>query len=218
MAAVRIRYRTVEIGAVDLHVRSLRDAQQFDDVGGAAERVGIGSAAWPMFGVIWASGRVLAQLMEKRDVQGLRILEVGCGLGLASLVLHHREADVTATDHHPEAGDFLARNAALNGDEELPYERADWVDLHDTLGAFDLIIGSDLLYEPDHAHDLAGFIGRHARPTCEVVLVDPGRGNQARFTRAMEALGFSADARVQADDLPDEVYRGQILVFRRGEA
>jgi len=107
VSAVRVRYQTLEIGDVDLHVRSLRDRQQFADAGGAAGRAGISSASWPLFGVVWESGKVLAQLMLGHEIAGLRVLEVGCGIGLASLVLRRRGADITATDQHPEARAFL---------------------------------------------------------------------------------------------------------------
>ena len=36
-----------------------------------------------------------------------RILEVGCGIGLSSLILNRLNADITATDYHPEAEKFL---------------------------------------------------------------------------------------------------------------
>ena len=42
-----------------------------------------------------------------------RILEVGCGLGLASLVLNERSADISATDYHPEVETFLKINTEL---------------------------------------------------------------------------------------------------------
>ena len=40
--------------------------------------------------------------MFEFEIAGKRILEVGCGIGLASLVLNHRPGDITATDHHPQ--------------------------------------------------------------------------------------------------------------------
>ena len=59
--------------------------------------------------------------MFEYQVEGLKILEVGCGIGLASLVLNHRLANITATDYHPEAGGFLNANALLNGDRVIPF-------------------------------------------------------------------------------------------------
>ena len=53
-----------------------------------------------------------------------------------------------------------------------------------------LIIGSDLLYERGHAKALSTFIDIHARQTCEVIIVDPGRGQITRFGRFMAELGY----------------------------
>jgi ETFB lysine methyltransferase len=85
--------------------------------------VGVSEAQWPLFGVVWDASQVLAELMSIHEVEGLRVLEVGSGFGLASLVLRSRGADVTATDMHPRAADFLLRNPALNDQEPVPFVR-----------------------------------------------------------------------------------------------
>lgn len=216
MSAVRVRYQTLEIGDVDLHVRSLRDRQQFADAGGAAGRAGISSASWPLFGVVWESGKVLAQLMLGHEIAGLRVLEVGCGIGLASLVLRRRGADITATDQHPEARAFLDANAALNGLARIPFVRSGWHEPHTGLGHFDLIVGSDVLYERDAVALLADFIDRHARPACRVIIVDPGRGLQGRFSRRMRALGHVAAAPEHLRPDPGGPFQGRILRYARG--
>lgn len=89
----------VPLGGLDLKIRSLSDHQQYADVQGQAGRAGISSAQWGLFGQIWPAGRVLAQAMCVFDIRGKRILELGCGLALASLVLARRGADITASDH-----------------------------------------------------------------------------------------------------------------------
>jgi predicted nicotinamide N-methyase len=190
--ACRVKFQTIEIDeGLDIHVRSLRDLQQFDARDGRAEALGISSAVWPMFGVVWDSGVELAMQMSDLELRGRRILEVGCGLGLASLVLNSRGADVTATDRHPVAEEMLEFNVALNGGRPIPFVRADWADLESTLSRYDLIIGSDLLYMRGHAEAVSGFMGRHARPSCETLLVDPGRNRCGQYNRAMLGLGFT---------------------------
>lgn len=188
--SLRTRYQTLEFGDTDIHVRTLRDKQQYADAGGVADALGISSANWPLFGVIWPSGEVLAHLMFDFEIRGKRILEVGCGIGLASLVLNHRMADITATDYHPEAEDFLRENTCLNGDEMIPFVRTGWCDGDSELGEFDLIIGSDLLYERGHAEQLSDFIDHHAKTSCEVIIVDPGRNWRTRFSKRMQDLGY----------------------------
>ncbi|MCG8550712.1 MAG: hypothetical protein MI799_09960 [Desulfobacterales bacterium] len=57
---------------------------------------------------------VLANLMPDYQIKGKRLLEVGCGIALASLVLNQRAADITATDHQSAARDLLDYNVDLN--------------------------------------------------------------------------------------------------------
>src|SRR3546814_11473376 len=88
--------------------------------------------------------------MATHDVAGKRILELGCGLGLASLVLRRRGADVVASDYHPLAETFLAYNAAPNELPAVPYRTLRWAQPNDSLGRFDQTIGSDIPSESDH--------------------------------------------------------------------
>ena len=216
---LRFKYQTIEFGgSTDIHIRTLRDHQQYSDPEGAADALGISSAQWPLFGVLWESSRVLADLMHGYDVAGRRILEVGCGIGLASLVLNHREADITATDYHPEAGLFLQENVRLNRGQEIPFVRTGWDDAVSKLGDFDLIIGSDILYEREHVELLAAFVAQHARPRCEVVIVDPGRGHHARFSRTMVGNGFTHSQYRPPGSQTVPNYKGQVLVYRRESA
>jgi 2-polyprenyl-3-methyl-5-hydroxy-6-metoxy-1,4-benzoquinol methylase len=216
MTAIRFRYQTIEFEDADIHIRSLRDKQQFSDPLGEAEALGISSAQWSLFGVVWESGEILAREMRSFDIAGKRILEVGCGMALSSLLLNSRHADITATDYHPEAGGFLAENVRLNNGRKIPFLRTGWADLNDGLGRFDVVIGADLLYELEHVELLSAFINRHANPQCEVILVDPGRGNHASFSKKMVALGYSHSQRKPGNfEGMAKPYKGQILQYRR---
>lgn len=213
--SLRYRYQTIEFSEFDIHLRCLRDSQQFDPVDSATSRA-VAPSAWSFFGLLWDSGRVLSQCMSERQGRAVRVLEVGCGIGLASLVLHKRGWAVTASDYHPQAGVFLTENLKLNQAPPLPFVVADWAQDYPQLGEFDLIIGSDLLYEPDHAELLSDFISRHAAPSCEVVLVDARRGWLSGFRRRMEGHGFTV-ARTAAPETDGvkTAYRGHILTCLR---
>ena len=81
----------------------------------------------PLFGLLWPSGAELAACLARRPVRaGERILELGCGLALASLVGHRRGADVTASDCHPLAPGFLAENLRLNALAPMKYRHGHW--------------------------------------------------------------------------------------------
>ena len=216
METVRLRYQTIDVSGFDIHVRSLRDKQQFADALGEAEAMGISSAQWSLFGVVWDSGTVLANEMATFAIEGKRILEVGCGMALTSLLLNARHADITATDIHPEAGNFLIENVRLNNGVKIPFLRTSWESPNDGLGKFDVIVGSDVLYEREHIALLADFIERHAKQSCEVILVDPGRSNHAAFSKTMVTLGYlhSQHKPEESQFLP-AAFKGQVLRYRR---
>lgn len=216
MSALRFRYQTIEFDDVDIHLRTLRDKQQYLDADGVADKLGISSATWSLFGVVWDSSTVLAHLMFDFEIAGKRILEVGCGMALSSLVLNHRHADITATDYHPEVENFLLENVLLNKGRDIPFIRTGWADEDSGLGEFDLVIGSDLLYEGDHVGLLANFINQHARPQCEVILIDPGRSYHARFSKKMVSLGYThSQSKPVAVDYLTQPFRGQVLRYLR---
>jgi predicted nicotinamide N-methyase len=217
MPGYGVRETECTIGGSVYRLRVLSDTQQFADPDGHGERLGISSAQWSLFGQVWPAGRLLAQAMQRFDVEGKRILELGCGIGLASLVLQRRGADVVASDAHPLAEVFLAYNAALNGLPALHYRQLRWDTPLPTLGRFDAIIASDVLYERGHAELIDAVVERHASPCAEVLVTDPGRGNSARFSHLLARRGFVVESRhcpMNDADMPP--YRGRLLHYRRG--
>lgn len=217
-------------GAANLLIRSLLDRQQFSDPLGDAERLGISSATWPLFGLLWPSGALLAARMATHVLRpGERILEIGCGLALASLVGHRRGADVTASDCHPLAAAFLQHNLRLNGLAPMNYRHGEWAAAPpptplqgarwtgDVQQRYDLIMGSDVLYDRDASSALAGFIVRHSAPTAQVWIVDPNRGNRAAFSARMLDAGFSLhEDRLDHPRLgAAAAYKGRMLTYQR---
>lgn len=219
MTGYQVRETRHAVGGHVYRLRVLSDKQQFADPDGHGARIGISSAQWSLFGQVWPAGGLLAQAMQHFDIAGKRILEIGCGIGLASLVLQKRGADVTASDMHPLAEVFLAYNAALNDLPALNYRLLRWDIPLPSLGRFDAIVASDVLYERDSADTLSALIGRHVEPRAEVLITDPGRGNSARFSRLLAAQGFDVDAMAcPMDDRDIPPHRGRLLHYRRGLA
>lgn len=210
----KLKFETVSGSDADIQLRSLLDRQQYYDPSGKAEAMGISSAAWPIFGMLWPSARVLAHAMQTFEIQGKKILEVGCGLALASLVLHRRGANITASDCHPLAAAFLRANLKLNGLPAMKYRTGNWSADNPRLGHFDVIIGSDVLYDRDQPETLSQFINRHAKPGVDVLIVDPDRGNRASFNRKMGLLGYShTETRVVALPGGGSAYKGRLLRY-----
>lgn len=217
MPGYEVETVTHRIGGSDFRIRALLNRQQFSDPDGTAEHAGVSPAAWPLFGVVWPAGLALAEEMSHFPITGKSILELGCGIALTSLVLARRGADITACDYHPLAEAFLQHNTLLNDLPALPFRTAPWLGPNPLLGRYDLIIGSDLLYERDHALLLADFIGLHANPASQVLIADPGRGYVSPFSVLMTAQGYvrSAQALPMAESIGMPASRGQLYSYLR---
>ncbi|MDC8785543.1 class I SAM-dependent methyltransferase [Roseateles koreensis] len=227
MPGYLFKQECIQIAGVEsLQIRSLLDRQQFSDPEGEAQALGISSAFWPLFGLLWPSGLHLAEAIGQRQLgSNESILEIGCGLGLASLVAHRRGALVTASDCHPLAGSFMLENLRLNNLPPLRYCHGNWnppgdhapsrLRVPQVQGRFDLIMGSDVLYERDGNGALPRFIELHALPHCEVIIVDPNRGNRSAFSKRMHSMGFQLEE-VKLHSLPGtELYKGRLLRYQR---
>ncbi|MFP8777254.1 class I SAM-dependent methyltransferase [Hydrogenophaga sp. RWCD_12] len=220
MPGYQVRHQTVTIGGRDYAIRSLLDNQQYADPQGTAEDTGMGASGWPLFGQVWPSARVLALAMDSHDIAGKRVLEIGAGLALASLVIHRRGGDITVSDWHPLTAEFLQQNLQANGLGPLQVHAGNWsvddADGASGLGRFDLIIGSDILYERQQPAQLARFIDQHAAPGAEVLIVDPDRGNRSAFGREMALLGFVLTMESAERQLENgEAFKGRFLHLRR---
>lgn len=150
----------------------------------------------PYFGMLWPAAEALAQFLvdHPQMIQGKKVLELGCGLGVPSLVAAHLGAKVLATDYHPDVEGFLARNCR-HSSVEVPYQRLNWRAAEAGLiGQFEVVMGSDVLYESKHAGEVAAGLIRFMAPGGKILLSDPGRNYVRAFLESMDAAGFKCRA------------------------
>jgi predicted nicotinamide N-methyase len=139
----------------------------------------------PYWAELWPSGLALARHVASREVRGLRVLELGCGLGLPALAAALQGADVLATDWAEDAIELLRRNAERNG-LFLHVARTRWSEPEPLLRAapWDLVLGADLLYEARNAEQLAELLPLLGG---EVLLAEPGRPYAKEFLERFKA-------------------------------
>ena len=147
----------------------------------------------PYFGVVWPAARALAEEMARRGpaLAGKSVLEIGCGLALPALVAAKHGARVTATDLHPDVPAFLARNRELNdvGPGALEYLELDWRTA-ELPRRFELVVGSDILYEAGHPAPVAHALAAHVAPGGSILLADPARAYLQACLDELARLGF----------------------------
>jgi 2-polyprenyl-3-methyl-5-hydroxy-6-metoxy-1,4-benzoquinol methylase len=138
---------------------------------GAAEEVPTPTAPW--------------HLMARRhlgDVQGLRVLEIGCGLGAFANYLAEAGATVVAADFSPAAVAYASRLLAPRGGTAVV---ADVQDLPFEDGAFDLVISLDTLeHVPRPSVGLAELV-RVTRPGGRLVITTPNYLSLMGLCRAL---------------------------------
>lgn len=129
----------------------------------------------PYWAELWPAATALAEALP--EVAGLRIVELGCGLGVPSLVAAAKGADVTATDWAADAIELLRQNAKRNG---LAVDAVvhDWREPFDA--RFDLALAADVLYERRNVEPLLERL-RELAPMAMVGLA--GRPYEAEFVR-----------------------------------
>ena len=110
---------------------------------------------------------------------GVRVVEVGCGLAVPSIAAARAGAEVLATDWDTEALDLVAQNASAN-DVQVETAAVDWAHADELVsrGPFDLVLAADVLYERASVALLLSLLPRLAP---EIWLADPGRPAAAAF-------------------------------------
>ena len=144
----------------------------------------------PYWADVWESAIVLAEEIAKLDGHGRTMLELGCGLGLPSLVAARSGFAVTATDYEEPALEGVRYNAAQNGLEGIDARVLDWRNIPSDIDRFDLVVAADVLYEPHHSAALAAVIARTLAPAGLALVADPCRTRAAGFADACRAAGL----------------------------
>ena len=160
--------QSVELPGGELRILQPEEAAELPDAG-AVEWAPVA----PYWAVLWRSGVALARELEGEVLDGLRVVELGCGLAVPSIAAARAGASVLATDTCPEALELAQRNAAANG-VRIETAPVDWGKrgAAPAGGPFDLALAADVLYERASVAPLLSLLPRLAP---EAWLADPGR-------------------------------------------
>lgn len=159
------------------------------------EAAGDPRAQRPFWAFAWPGGQAVARFLidNPRWIRGKHVLDLGCGSGIAAIAAMRAGAlSVLANDIDPLAVRAAAFNADLN-DVTLATSTADL--LGGAPGDVDLILLSDVVYEPELATRVAGFVANAVKRQIPILFGDRG---QTRLPRAPKA----ELARYRADVVP----------------
>jgi len=141
---------------------------------------------FPLWCKIWEPSLFLADhLASMVPRPGKRLLEIGGGLGLVSVVAASFGHSMTMTEHIPDALAFARANAMENGCSDLEIVDLDWNDF--SMGdRFDCIVGSEVVYSERDFEPLERLFEKLLKPDGEVLLVSGVRKTSIAFFARMQ--------------------------------
>jgi predicted nicotinamide N-methyase len=140
---------------------------------------------FPLWAKIWQASVVLAQYLIRMPVEPQkRILEIGSGLGLVGIAAACAGHAVTMTDYNTDALNFARANAQINSCLHLQICRLDWI-RPNLEGAFDYIVGSEIVYKNQDITHLLALFKKYLRPGGKILLVEEMRKTLNEFYKQM---------------------------------
>lgn len=181
----RTATRVVQLGGRDVDLLSPANA---DDL--ISEDDYVRDERLPYWADLWPSAQILAAEVRTMRLAGRRVLELGCGMGLVAVAATMAGGEVTATDYYDDAVLFARLNVAEATGRTIVTRMVDWSQLPADLGRFDVVLASDVLYEPRYAAMVAGAIAATLVRGGEAIVADPGRIALPDFRAECERRGL----------------------------
>jgi len=178
----------------------------------------------PYWAELWPSGVALAAKIARDPaiVQGRRVLELGCGLGVTAIAALKAGADLLVTDYSPEALALCSLNALDQVGAQPKSLRVNWRDIGATLhgtveGGFPVVLAADVLYEGRDLEPLLALVEHVVAPSGELWLAEPGRPPAARFLESIGTRGWADESEKCSGPWPDpdDNRKGVVVTIHR---
>jgi len=154
----------------------------------------------PFWATTWRAAAGLDRFLDRIDIQGVRVLEIGCGTGHVGLSAAHRGGQVTLTDGVSDPL-LLVRLSTWELKDRCRVRRLRFgIDRLDE-PRFPLILGSDVTYLRSLWPELDQCLREHLSESGRVLLSDPYRLIANEFRNWIQSRGWNyTEHRIQLDD------------------
>ena len=208
----------LSLGGTALHVAVPADLDRLlDDPEVVALNARDGSL--PYWAQLWPGAYLLAEAVIAADwPEGIRALEIGCGLGLAGLAALSKGLRVVFSDRDETPLAFVAKSVRLNGFPPQSYELRplDWRD--EGIETFPFILGADVVYESSHVPIILNLLSRTLEPEGQAWLAGHYRAANEEFDeKILENGEFSLEKRpIKAMTETGRSLEGTLRIITRG--
>lgn len=155
----------------------------------------------PYWTEIWPAAVVLAEHLYSaaREIRGRICLDLGCGLGLTTLVAADCGAKTVGVDFERAALGFARKNACQNNTVPFGLVQMDWNKPCFYPGTLDFIWGADILYETRFFNPLSGFFKEHLQAGTRIWLADQVRNISSGIRERFFDKGFAAAIKTETE-------------------
>lgn len=192
-----LQTEAVTVAGHTLAIRSVRDTNALLDM--IDPDTFLADERLPYWAELWPSAIALARwVFSFPGLKETRVLELGCGLGLAGIAAAMAGARVTMTDYDGDALMFARFNASLNlggaaSGRSVDFALMDWRSPSVGKG-FEVVLGSDIVYERRHHGWVLDALPRLLAPSGVALLTDPGRETGRAFADVARDRGYTLEA------------------------
>ena len=186
-----VEVRTVNVAGMSFKIVAMVDATHLLDQPDCARRF-LDADVAPYGVELWPAAIMLAEHIAQWTPPPRWTFEIGCGLGLVSLVAARLGWAIRAGDHEPTSLAFGRENARLNDVPQDIFQPFDW-NSPMAAGPFDCIVGADILYQLSNHDPILRCLGGLLSPGGQALISDPNRGVADRFPDVAGAAGFQTD-------------------------
>ncbi|NTU92941.1 MAG: methyltransferase domain-containing protein [Chlorobiaceae bacterium] len=168
----------------------------------------------PYWAEIWPAAVTLSRvIMEDLDIAGRSLIELGAGVGMASVAAAMKGARVLATDYSTEALRFVVYNTLLNG-VSLDTGRLDWRMIRID-EQFDVVVAADVLYERVNLLPIVMAIETLLKEGGVAYIADPRRRLAEQFLELVRDNGFAVTSSETHDAEGDQTVAVTIYKLER---
>ncbi len=143
----------------------------------------------PFWAVTWRAASGLAEYLGRIDLKDQRVLELGCGSGMAGFAAACLGAHVTMTDA-VELALLVARLNTWTMRDRIQLKRLRWQDPSLNEARFPYILSSDLVYDPNHFEVLEMCARNHLTDDGYWLLSEPHRHTGDKFSKWIVGKGW----------------------------
>ena len=187
-----LRQEIIRLANRNIAITVVVDPDQFLDELSKEEHDG--ALRLPYWAFLWPSSIALARHLDQMDsLKSHRVLEIGCGFGVAGIVASIGGGSGMFADYEKDALLFAQYNSLQNRCiKRSSFVQMDW-NAPCFKGRFTRILASDVVYEERNWNPILALIQRHLALDGTAIIAEPNRANADGFFDLLARHGFTSE-------------------------